>query len=229
MMNQPSLWPPNTQCAIALTFDLDAESVWIADDPANADRPVALSQGRYGPRVAVPLILHMLQEMELPATFFIPGKVAEDHRQTVQAIAEAGHELAVHGYTHVSPADLSPAEEEQSLIRARTILLEFSDEVVGYRSPAWELSPHTLNILKKLDFAYSSNMMDDLRPYKHADSPVIELPVHWALDDAAHFWFDANSWNKKISTPSEVREIWEGEFEESMNSVAYLCSPCTRR
>src|ERR671930_252009 len=33
------------------------------------------------------------------------------------------------------------------------------------------------------------------------------------LDAAAHFWFDGIAgWTRKISTPSEVREIWEAEF-----------------
>ena len=42
---------------------------------------------------------------------------------------------------------------------------------------------------------------------------LIELPVQWLLDDAPHFWFDGHaSWNKKISTPSEVRELWQSEF-----------------
>jgi peptidoglycan/xylan/chitin deacetylase (PgdA/CDA1 family) len=53
--------------------------------------------------------------------------------------------------------------------------------------------------------------MDDLRPYRR-ESGLVEVPVQWTLDDAAHFWFDAASWDKKISTASEVREIWEGEF-----------------
>ena len=43
-------------------------------------------------------------------------------------------------------------------------------------------------------------------------SGIVELPIQWTLDDAAHFWFDADSWNKKISTAEEVRQIWEGEF-----------------
>jgi hypothetical protein len=54
--------------------------------------------------------------------------------------------------------------------------------------------------------------MDDIRPYRHEDSSIVELPVQWILDDAAHFWFDASTWNKKISTSAEVRSIWEEEF-----------------
>ena len=57
-------------------------------------------------------------------------------------------------------------------------------------------------------------MMDDIRPYRHEGSTLIELPVHWMLDDAAHFWIDAaEGWTKKISTPSEVLEIWQSELE----------------
>jgi hypothetical protein len=53
--------------------------------------------------------------------------------------------------------------------------------------------------------------MDRLHPYRHPNG-VVELPVQWLLDDAAHFWFSPDEWVKKISTPSEVREIWEEEL-----------------
>src|SRR5205085_10970707 len=41
---------------------------------------------------------------------------------------------------------------------------------------------------------------------------LVELPVQWILDDAPHFWFSADDWSKKISSPDEVRRIWETEF-----------------
>jgi len=85
--------------------------------------------------------------------------------------------------------------------------------VSGYRSPSWDFSKHTLGFLQKHGFSYSSNMMDDIRPYRHPDTDVIELPVQWLLDDAPHFWFNDESWTKKISTTREVREIWDAEFE----------------
>ena len=47
-------WPAGASAAVAFTFDFDAESVWIGDDPANADRPGVLSMGTYGAKVAVP-------------------------------------------------------------------------------------------------------------------------------------------------------------------------------
>jgi peptidoglycan/xylan/chitin deacetylase (PgdA/CDA1 family) len=207
------LWPEGKRCAAAFTFDFDAESVWVADDPENADRPGVLSQGRYGARVAVPLILELLERRRLPATFFVPGVVAERYPERVRAIVDAGHELGVHGYTHTSPSKLSAAEEAAELERALKVLRGFADHVVGYRSPSWDFSQHTLGLLAQAGLRYSSNMMDDVRPYLHPGTGIVELPVQWILDDAAHFWFSAAEWTRGIAAPSQVDEIWRGELE----------------
>jgi len=205
------LWPDGKRCAAAFTFDFDAEEGHLADDPANADRPGVLSQGTYGAKIAVPLLLELLDAKGVTATFFVPGRVAERHPDCVRAIVESGHELAHHGYTHTSPSALSREEEDTELAKGLEVLRSFGADVTGYRSPAWDFSAHTEELLGRRGFVYSSNFMDDLRPYRRA-SGLVELPVQWTLDDAAHFWFDGASWDKKISTASEVREIWEGEF-----------------
>jgi peptidoglycan/xylan/chitin deacetylase (PgdA/CDA1 family) len=204
-------WPDDKRCAVAFTFDFDAEEAILADDPANADRPGALSQGTYGAKVAVPLILELLAAKGVTATFFVPGRVAERHPTRVEAIVAAGHELAHHGYNHTSPSALSRDEEDVELGKGLDVLRSFGAEVTGYRSPAWDFSAHTEELLARHGFVYSSNFMDDLHPYRHG-SGLIELPIQWTLDDAAHFWFDGASWDKKISTAEEVRQIWEGEF-----------------
>jgi peptidoglycan/xylan/chitin deacetylase (PgdA/CDA1 family) len=210
-MSGASIWPDGKRCAVAFTFDFDAEEGIVADDPSNAGKPGILSQGTYGAKVAVPLILELLAAKGVTATFFVPGRVAERHPDRVEAIVAAGHELAHHGYTHTSPTTLTRDEEDVELATGLEVLRSFGAEVSGYRSPAWDFSAHTEELLARHGFMYSSNFMDDLHPYRH-DSGLIELPVQWTLDDAAHFWFDAASWDKKISTAEEVRQIWEGEF-----------------
>jgi peptidoglycan/xylan/chitin deacetylase (PgdA/CDA1 family) len=206
------MWPDGARCATAFTFDFDAESVWLADDPKNAERPGLLSQGRYGAKVAVPLILELLEKHGVRATFFVVGQVAERYPDRVEAIVRAGHELGVHGYTHTAPGRLSRKEEEKELVRARSILEGFGARVTGYRSPSWDVSAHTLDLLEKHGFRYSSNFMDDVRPYRHAGRSLVELPVQWLLDDAAHWWFSAGDWSRKIATTAEVRSIWEEEL-----------------
>ena len=198
---------------VAFTFDFDAEEVWIGEDPANAERPGVLSQGTYGAKVAVPLILELLARRGVRATFFTPGRVGERHPGRVREILAAGHEVALHGYTHRSPAGLSRDEEAAELVRAREVLEGLGAELAGYRSPSWEFSRHTVALLAEHGLRYSSNFMDDLRPYRHPGSGLVELPVQWLLDDAPHFWFSGADWTKKISTTAEVEAIWQEEFE----------------
>ena len=227
-MDTPSLWPDGYVAAVAFTFDFDAEEVWIADDPAIAEQPGPLSQGTYGAKVAVPLVLDLLERVGVRATFFIPGRVAERHPGRVEEIVARGHEIGHHGYTHTSPTSLSPDEEERELLKGREILESFGAEVRGYRSPSWDLSPSTLGLLERHGFAYSSNLMDDIRPYRHEGSSVVEVPVQWILDDAPHFSFDVESWTKKISTVEEVRSIWEHEVRgiRELGGVAVItCHP----
>lgn len=206
------MWPDRYTSAACFSFDFDAEEVWIGEDAQNANRPGVLSQGTYGAKVAVPELLALLERHEIRATFFVPGRVAERHRARVEQIVTAGHELAHHGYTHTSPTRLSPEEEEAEFVRGLDVLKAFGAPITGYRSPSWEHTPATLGLLEKYGLKYSSNFMDDIRPYRHDGSSIVELPVQWILDDAAHFWFDGASWTKKISTTSEVRSIWEEEF-----------------
>jgi peptidoglycan/xylan/chitin deacetylase (PgdA/CDA1 family) len=202
--------PDAAGTAVAFTFDFDAEEVWLAGDPGAARKPGLLSMGTYGANVGVPEVLRLLDRRGVPATFFVPGRVAETHPDRVRDIVAAGHELGAHGYTHRSPTALTRAEEDE-LVRTKAILEAFGTPVRGYRSPAWEFSTHTLDLLAAHGIAYSSNLMDRLHPYRHPNG-VVELPVQWILDDAAHFWFSPDEWVKKIATPSEVREIWEEEL-----------------
>src|SRR5262249_59357873 len=111
-----SMWPEGARCAASFTFDFDAEEVWIGENPANANRPGVLSQGTYGAKVAVPLILDLLARHQVQATFYITGRVAERHPARVAAIVAAGHEIAHHGYTHTSPHRLTRHQQQAQLL-----------------------------------------------------------------------------------------------------------------
>ncbi|BBY28490.1 polysaccharide deacetylase family protein [Mycolicibacterium sediminis] len=204
-------WPGGARYAASLTFDFDAEEVWIGEDPANAERPGVLSQGTYAAKVAVPLILELLARHEVRATFFVCGGDADRHPDRIREILAAGHEVGHHGYTHRSPTNLTADEEERELVRGLDTLRGLGAEVVGYRSPSWDFSPHTLRLLGEHGFEYSSNLMDDIHPYRHPGG-VVEVPVSWLLDDAPHFWFSGTDWAKTIRTVDEVYTLWHDEM-----------------
>jgi peptidoglycan-N-acetylglucosamine deacetylase len=203
-------WRAGARSAFALTVDVDAEEVWIGADPANARRPGVLSQGAYGARVGVRLLLDLLERLQVPATFFVPGRVAERYPDRVRDIVAAGHELAHHGYTHTHPGRMSAEQEAAEFAKALDVLSAFGATVAGYRSPAWDFSPATMDILRAHGLLYSSNLMDDIRPYRHPGG-LVELPVQWILDDAPHFWFSNADWTTTIRSAREVFEIWQEE------------------
>ena len=207
-----SIWPAGKKCAVVLSFDLDAETLWLARDPRNAKRPVLLSMGRFGPRRAVPDILALLDGRRLPATFFIPGWTAEHHQPAVEAIVAAGHEVALHGYLHERP-DRLPPEEERAIMERSIAVLEgiTGKRPTGYRSPAAEFSEVTLDLLHEYGLRYSSNMMDDYIPYFHrrrdGRQGLVELPIHWVLDDAPYFLPTRTMLDNRA-----VLSIWQEEF-----------------
>lgn len=207
------MWPNNHRCAVALTFDLDIETAWMVDDPGYANRPGALSMAHYAPKVAVPLILELLEELEVKATFFIPGKSAEDFPAAVETIIAAGHEIGVHGYTHDPPSGLTREEEEAQLRRSTEVLRGFGVDVVGYRAPLYETSVHTIDLLEGYGIRYASNMMDDIKPYLHPGGNVVELPASWILDDWTQFGHGADEMLERNATCVQVKQLWTEEFE----------------
>lgn len=217
-------WPGGATWAFVMSVDFDAEEVWIGENPDNEHRPGVLSQGAYGPKVAIPLLLSMFDDLSIPATFFVPGRDAQRHPGRMREIIAAGHEIGHHGYTHRSPTDLNEADELEELRAGLKVLQELGAIVCGYRSPSWDFSPNTSRLLEKLGFEYSSNLMDDIRPYRHKDVDLIEVPIHWSLDDAPHFWFDSSTWTKTIRSAAEVERIWVDEIDgiRALGGVAVL-------
>ena len=76
---------------LMLTFDIDAESLWIARDPKMANYPIALSQGRYGTKLGVDRILKLLARYDIPATFFVPGMTIERNEALMQKVLQCGN------------------------------------------------------------------------------------------------------------------------------------------
>jgi peptidoglycan/xylan/chitin deacetylase (PgdA/CDA1 family) len=207
---------------VLLTFDVDGETLWLSRDKVNPIGPVMLSQGAYGPKVAVPRILKLLKKYDIRSTFFVPGWIAEHYGPTCEAILKEGHEIGHHGYLHEWP-NKTTEEEERESFRLGFEHLERTTGArpSGYRSPGWEFSSRTLDLLIENGFLYSSNMMDLEQAYEHEiegrPTGLVELPVSWILDDAAFFMFGITTSGYVIQNPRQVLEIWMDEFDGLYN------------
>ncbi len=204
-------WPQGARAACAFTFDLDAETLWLARGVTEA---VTLSQGTFGVVEALPRILDLLRQFEVPASFFVPAWVAEHHPEAVKSIVAGGHEVGCHGDVHEKVSDLDAAQEEKILTRSLQVLTaQAGRRPVGYRAPAWQLSSNTLSLLARHGFEYSSNMMDRLRPYLHPAREgrrLVEIPVSWVLDDAPFFMFTGQ---RAMQAPGPVLQGWLTELD----------------
>jgi peptidoglycan/xylan/chitin deacetylase (PgdA/CDA1 family) len=206
-------WKDGAQCAVMLTFDVDGETLWLSGDITRLNQPGMLSQGTYGPRVGVPLILNLLRLRDLKATFFIPGWTAENHRKSLVTVVEHGHEIGHHGWIHEWTTNLTRDEEREVLEKGLTALRELTGkDPAGYRSPAWEFSENTLSLLQEYGFTYSTNLMSHFLPWIHAESGIMELPVAWILDDAPFFLYGPGRNQKPIQKAADVYDVWTEEF-----------------
>ena len=91
------LWPDKAQCVVVLTFDVDGISGALNRNPDARKFPSLISMREYGPDIGAPRILSLLDEYDIPASFYIPGYIAETHTPLVEDILKRGHEIAHHG------------------------------------------------------------------------------------------------------------------------------------
>jgi peptidoglycan/xylan/chitin deacetylase (PgdA/CDA1 family) len=208
-------WPDGQQCAAVLSFDFDAESGFLFREPEKSRRSLAgLEERRFGPRVGVERILRMLDQLRLPATFFIPGWTAEHHRPEALRIRDAGLEIGAHGNVHEAVDGLDAAQEEAVMAAQLRILADqLRVRPAGYRSPSWDVNVRTPGILKAHGFLYDSSLMGDDVPYD-LDTPhgrLVEVPVQWILDDAPLFRHVYGATNA-IADPARVFDLWSREF-----------------
>jgi peptidoglycan/xylan/chitin deacetylase (PgdA/CDA1 family) len=227
----PISWPAGYRAAASFSFDLDAESAVLAQEPKAVARMSVMSHQAYGPLVGVPRILNLLERQGIRSTFFVPGYSAERWPDVVRAIVDAGHEIAHHGYLHEPPTRYDATLQAEHLDRG----LEALDRIagtrpVGYRAPWWELSWDSPRLLAERGFLYDTSLMDADVPYELATgaSPLVELPIQWALDDWEQYCFLPDLSPGVIETPAKARELWSGELgalREAGGIFVLTCHP----
>ncbi|SVD91531.1 uncharacterized protein METZ01_LOCUS444385, partial [marine metagenome] len=176
-----------------LTFDFDAVSGIIAQ---GLHTPTPISRGEFGV-VGAERMLSLLESCGIKSTWFIPGHTLETYPDMSERVVAAGHEIGHHGWTHMTPVQMSRDEEEAGLVRANAVIEKISGRPArGYRSPAWDLSENSIELLLKHGFIYESSMMGhDCSPYYArtgdvistdqpmlfgAETPLIEMPISWS-------------------------------------------------
>lgn len=137
-------------------------------------------------------ILDLFAEADVRATFFTLGWVARRHPKLIRRIAEAGHEVASHGYDHARVFTFDRKTFAQDIRKAREIIEDCSGEAVtGFRAPSFSIdhrTPWAFAELAEQGYAYSSSV-----------APVVH--DHYGWPEAPRFAFRPLPWSSLIELP----------------------------
>jgi peptidoglycan-N-acetylglucosamine deacetylase len=220
LIDNPPPWPNCARCAVAITFDFDADSLLHNSRPDDAGNYLSVQSFlRYGAQVAVPRICRVFRELGLRQTFFVPGWCVERYPEALRAIVEGGHEIGHHGYLHEPPNRYSAEEERYWFERALAVYeRQLGIRPRGYRAPLNEFSKHSLNNLIEAGIEYDSSLMGDDIPYLLASpgqaATIVEIPQCITMDDWPQFMhsWDLN-YEMPVASPQRAKEVYLSEFD----------------
>lgn len=113
------------------------------------------------------VLLELLAERSVRGTFFVLGWIAQHHPRLVQRIADQGHEIASHGYSHQLIYTQTPREFREETRCAKDLLEELTGQpVTGYRAASFSITERSLwalDVLVELGFLYDSSVF----PIRH--------------------------------------------------------------
>ncbi|MFB6118761.1 polysaccharide deacetylase [Halosegnis sp.] len=197
--------------------------------------PTNRSRGLYGAEVGAPNVLDFLADRELPATWFVPGHTIDSFPDVCERVA-AAHEVGHHGWSHTPPGAYDSRAAERTDIERGIASIErlTGTAPAGYRSPSWDYSEHTVELLCELGFEYSSSgMAREFTPYRvRQDSPestgaydpseatdLVELPVSWARDDYPPLAFASE---RGYTAEQAVFDDWRAQFDYAPDDGVFV-------
>jgi peptidoglycan/xylan/chitin deacetylase (PgdA/CDA1 family) len=228
--------------------DIDAVAGWLGSY-GGEDSPNDIQRGMFAGEVGTPRLLKLFDRHRIKASWFIPGHSIETFPEQTKMIAEAGHEIGAHGYSHENPVAMTPKQEEDVLRKSVELIEQVSGKRPrGYVAPWWEMSNVTAELLLKYGFRYDhSQSYDDFLPFyarvgdtwtkidysKEASEwmkplrrgqviDLVEIGANWYLDDLPPMMFIKKSPNSHgFVNPRHLEEMWRDQFDWVYREMDY--------
>ncbi|MFS2197170.1 polysaccharide deacetylase [Pseudomonas sp. Pseusp3] len=191
-MADSTVWPKGYRCAVVLTVDYNDIHGILTQAPQVAGRDKTLSVWRYGTQRGVERLLALFKELGVSSSWFVPGIVAEENPEHIRAIQAGGHEIACAGYHHQNYDTLDLAAQSADIAKGCEALTTLTGQrPTGFRIPAGNGAPGFIEALRDQGIRWSSSWRGDDLPFAHPTAPdVIELPLHYELEDEPYFAFN---------------------------------------
>jgi peptidoglycan/xylan/chitin deacetylase (PgdA/CDA1 family) len=234
--------------------DVDAVAGWLGSY-GGEDSPDDISRGLFAGEVGAPRLLKLFDRFGIKTTWFIPGHSIETFPEQMQAVAAAGHEIGIHGYSHENPIEMTPDQEEAVLDKCIELVTKLGGRrPTGYVAPWWEFSQVSNELLLKKGIKYDHSLMHkDFEPYyvrvgdswtkidyarqphewmqplvRGRETDLIEIPASWYLDDLPPMMFIKKAPNSHgFVNPYDIEAIWREQFDWVYREMDYAVFPIT--
>ena len=234
--------------------DVDAVAGWLGSY-GGEDSPSDITRGLFAGEIGSPRLLKMFDRYGIRTTWFIPGHSIETFPKQMKMVADAGHEIGLHGYSHENPVAMTPTQEEAVLNKSMALIEEFSGTAPrGYVAPWWEMSAATVGLLLKNGIKYDHSRMDnDFHPFyarvgdtwtkidyaksaeewmkplvRGEETDLVEIGANWYVDDLPPMMFIKKAPNSHgFVNPRHLEEIWRDQFDWVYREYDYAVFPIT--
>lgn len=218
-------------------LSIDVEEIFHAEYVKGRVDPIG-----YRTMDNLPLIIDLLKEFDVHATFFMVGELVERFPEALAIVEEEGHEAAFHGWSHVPLWALDEGSYREGLNR----FLHLHPKCLGHRAPSFSLDNRTLWALAALHdegLIYDSSVFPvktflygvsgaPIRPYRpsikdlcvedESQKTVWEFPL--AVKDIFGFRLPAAGGFYLRLYPSLIRRAVEGLNSRGFPAVIFVHS-----
>jgi allantoinase len=167
-MPKSATWPNGKKLAVSVTVMFETWAEGKAPNysvqtthlkPGTVDH-ASKAWSTYGGRVGVWRLLHLLDRLNIPGTFFTNARCCEEYPDAVRQIVKSGHDLAGHAYTQDQLLAYMSLDEQETCIRKSIDLLEDcgGKKVSGWGSPVVAFTPETNGFLAKAGLTWTTDV-----------------------------------------------------------------------
>jgi peptidoglycan/xylan/chitin deacetylase (PgdA/CDA1 family) len=239
---------------VGFGIDVDAVAGWLGSY-GGEDSPDDISRGMFAGEVGSIRLLDLFDKLDIKTTWFIPGHSAETFPEQMKEVANRGHEIGIHGYSHENPIAMTREQGTAVLDKSIDLITELSGKrPTGYVAPWWEFSNVTNELLLERGIKYDHSLMhNDFTPYRvrvgdkwtkidysakpedwmkplvrGEETDLIEIPANWYLDALPPMMFIKKSPNSHgFVNPRDIEQMWQDQFDWVYENMDYAVFPIT--
>jgi allantoinase len=207
-------WPNGKKVAVSVTVMFET---WADDKaPTYSVQTTHLKSGTvdhagkawstYGGRVGVWRIIHLLDRLGIPGTFFVNARCTEQYPDAVKQIVKSGHDIGGHAYTQDQLLAYMSLEDQEKTIRQSIDLLQQcgGKKVTGWASPVVAFTPETAGFLAKVGLTWTTDVT-------YVDLPIKIKTPHGTI--AGVPTTDFSDTRVLRANPRDLYDTYKGTFD----------------